>query len=342
MYERTSQIERQEESADGVVGGILVTDGEASDGHILNIKGGEIPPTAPLLFGHDDFTGTGNLGSWTSLKKFKGDPLGGSGIRGTAQIELGGEGSQQAWRADVNHMIDKGHIGAFSVRWEETSPPIPRVNLPSDHPAFLDAAKAKGRARFGLFFEKWRLLEGSVVTLGADPAALIGRMQQSTGDVRTYWRETINRALEENFEAGDLVGVKVAEGEVVYVERSAYEAMLSIANERLQIALDVHEKSNSALDSLVDIAMGAYQETEERSPDCDDSEELEREEPTATLPVEPEPEPERVPAPGPTAKDIAGVFRDALGNHSQELTRAFEHKLRKAQGRVSNGGTRSS
>lgn len=331
MYERTSQIERQEGAADGVVAGILVTDGEASDGHILNIKGGEIPPTAPLLFGHDDFTGTGNLGSWTSLKKFKGDPLGGSGIRGTGQIELGGEGSQQAWRADVSHMIDKGHIGAFSVRWEETAPPIPRVNLPSDHPAFLDAAKAKGRARFGLFFEKWRLLEGSVVTLGADPAALIGRMRESSGDVRTYWRETINRALEENYEAGDLVGVEVAEGEVVYVERSAYEAMLAVANERLQIALDVHEQSSESIHTI--IAMANDQEPGERSPDCDDSEPLEREEPTATLPVEPEPE--RVSAPGPTAEEIVGLLGEKLRAQSRELSGEFQRKLDTAVGRVS-------
>lgn len=332
MYERTSQIERQEGAADGVVGGVLVTDGEASDGHILSIKGGDIPATAPLLFGHDDFTGTGNLGSWTSLKRFKGEPLGGSGIRGTAQIELGGEGSQQAWRADVNHMIDKGHIGAFSVRWEETAPPIPRVNLPSDHPAFLDAAKAKGRARFGLFFEKWRLLEGSVVTLGSDPAALIGRMAASTGDVRSYWRQTINRALEETTDVGELVGVEIGDGEIGYVERTVYEAMLSLANERCQIALDIHEKAAASIDTIVDIAMAAYEEPEERSPDCDDSEPLEREEPAATLPVEPEPE--RVPAPGPTTPQVADLLSELFRDHSQSIESGVDEKFRAAQGRV--------
>ena len=247
-YERTCRIERAEADAPGLISGVLVTDGEASDGHILNIPGVKLPARAPLLFGHDDFTGTGNLGSWTGFSKFEGSKLGKSGIRGSAQIEMGGTGSQQDFRDDVAHMIGRGHIGQFSVRWDEIdgSPPVRRVNLPSDHPAFVDAEKATGRQQWGLFFDKWRMLEGSVVTLGADPAALIGRMQEAEGDVRGYWRSAVNHALTEREEISGLVAVQTGVGQI-FVERAAYDAILESANERLQLALDLYEEDADAL-----------------------------------------------------------------------------------------------
>jgi hypothetical protein len=248
-YQRTSSIERSDGMDKGFISGTLVTDGEASDGHILNIAGGELPERAPLLFGHDDYTGTGNLGSWTSFRKevTKGGSLGDSRIRGDAQIELEGEGSQLAWRQDIDHMIEKGHIGQFSVRWADIEDPVQRINLPSDHPAFIDSKKAKGRQRWGLYFDKWKLLEGSVVTLGADPAALIGKMQQAEGDVRHYWRSAVNHALTETHETADLVGVFLADGSIAYVERAAWEAMLQEANSRCSIAIELHEDANATL-----------------------------------------------------------------------------------------------
>ena len=247
MYERTCRIERAEGQQPGVIAGILTTDGEASDGHILNIAGAELPERAPLLFGHNDWSGKGNLGSWSDFERFKkGKALGDQGIRGTAGIELDGEGEQAEWRRDIFHMIEKGHIGAFSVRWDETAPPVARVNLPSDHPAFVDAKTASGRKRWGYYFEKWRLLEGSVVTLGADPAALVGRMAASHGDLRQFWRSVVNKTLQEAEEvAPGLVGVDVG-GEVVFVERSAYSAMLELANERMNTAMDILEQALNA------------------------------------------------------------------------------------------------
>jgi hypothetical protein len=245
QYERTCSIERAEDGADaGLISGVLATDGEASDGHILNMDGVKLPDNAPLLFGHDDYTGTGNLGSWTGFFKFgDGKKLGKSGIRGTAKIEKSGVGSQAEWRNDVAHMIDQGHIGAFSVRWEEIGDPVARVNLPSDHPAFVDSKKANGRQRWGMYFDKWRLLEGSVVTLGADPAALLGRLTASQGDVRTFWRRAVNHALEERVEIEGLVGVHLPNGEIAFVERAVYDAMLEGANERMSMALDLHEEA---------------------------------------------------------------------------------------------------
>jgi hypothetical protein len=225
-YERTDQnvIERGEGDPPGHVAGILATDGEASDGDILDIDGGQIPKRAPLLFGHQDWSGDRNLGSWERFEKTdtgnKSVKLGGKAIRGFGQIELGGSGDPQAWRDDIAHMIERKHIGALSVRWAPVGDPIRRVNLPSDHAAFVDSETAKGNKRWGLYFPKWRLLEGSVVTLGADPAAMIGRMRDSKGDVRSNWRAAINSALTETQGTKDLVAVQLPGGEVAYTERA--------------------------------------------------------------------------------------------------------------------------
>jgi len=248
-YQRTCQIERAEGDPAGQLSGILATDGEASDGDILDIDGGQIPKRAPLLFGHQDWSGDRNLGSWEHFKK-ESDPksskLGAKIIRGTAQIELGGSGAPQAWRDDIAHMVDRGHIGALSVRWSPVGDPIRRVNLPSDHPAFVDSQTATGNKRWGLFFPKWRLLEGSVVTLGADPAALIGRMRSAEGDVRSQWREVINRSLTECDGTRDVVAIHVGPhvggDEHIYVERAAYDAMLEGVNERMGTVLDLFEE----------------------------------------------------------------------------------------------------
>jgi hypothetical protein len=355
QYERTCSIERAEDGADaGLISGILATDGEASDGHILNMDGVKLPDRAPLLFGHDDYTGTGNLGSWTGFDKYgDGKKLGKSGIRGNAQIELDGEGSQAAWRADINHMIERGHIGRFSVRWEEIGDAVARVNLPSDHPAYVDSKKATGRQRWGLYFDKWRLMEGSVVTLGADPAALVGRMQESKGDVRAYWRATINHALTEREEVAGLVGISIGDGrEVIYVERAAYDAMLEEANRAMAMAINLHEET---VNDLLCERVGADEPT---APDREAinalvqsvvSEELDKEEirsevepddgdePTEEATPERETQAARLPAQPEhiaTPKEIVRAIREGLEEAAKDVATEFRAEIRKARGRV--------
>lgn len=246
-FERSVEdcIERAEGDPPGKIAGILASDGEASDGDILDIDGGQIPKRAPLLFGHQDWSGDRNLGSWERFEKestSKTAKLGGKIIRGTGQIELGGAGAQQEWRDDIAFMVDRKHIGGLSVRWSPIGDPIRRVNLPSDHPAFVDSQTATGNKRWGLFFPKWKLLEGSVVTLGADPVALIGRMRSAKGDVRSQWREAINRSLTECDGTRDVVAIELPNGETSYVERAIYDAMLEGVNERMSTVLDLFEE----------------------------------------------------------------------------------------------------
>jgi hypothetical protein len=346
QYERTCSIERAEDGAGaGLISGILATDGEASDGHILNMDGVELPDRAPLLFGHDDYTGTGNLGSWTGFLKFgTGKKLGKSGIRGSAQIELEGEGSQAAWRADINHMIERGHIGQFSVRWEEIGDAVARVNLPSDHPAYVDSKKATGRQRWGLYFDKWRLMEGSVVTLGADPAALVGRMQESQGDVRAYWRATINHALTEREEVAGLVGISIGEGrEVIYVERAAYDAMLAEANRTMSMAINLHEE---AMNSLLCERVGVDEPTApDPEPEVEPEPEIEIEirsevepddgdEPTEEATPERETQAARLPAHIETPIEIVRAIRKGLEVAANEVATEFRAEIRKARGQV--------
>lgn len=326
-YERTCQIERAPGDAPGLISGVLATDGEASDGHILDIDGLETPERAPLLFGHDDFTGTGNLGSWTAFAKFKGRGLGASGVRGVAQIELDGSGSQQAFRQDVALMVERGHIPAFSVRWDPIGDPVERASMPKDHPAHVDPKAAKGRQRWGLFFPRSRLLEGSVVTLGADPAALIGRMQEAEGDVRGYWRKAINHALLERSEVASLVAVELGSGDTAYVERAVYDAMLELANERLQLALDIHER----------IAADAHNWGDEPSLDeiRSEGERTQRDDPEETAtPATPEPI-RTATLPVITKQDMASLFGEVLKESESRLRAQVDQEIRRATGRVS-------
>ena len=142
-YERTT-LAAAVGGEDGAISGLLATDGEASDGDILDMDGGQIPSRAPLLFGHQDWSGDRNLGSWEKFKKVDTGKavkkLGGKGLHGDARIELDGpDGPQKDWRTDMAFMVGRKHINGLSIRWSGVGDPLRRVNLPSDHPAFVDA-----------------------------------------------------------------------------------------------------------------------------------------------------------------------------------------------------------
>ena len=186
QYRRTIALERAEGAQLGVIRAVLATDGEASDGHVLSIRGGEVAAGIPLLFGHDASSGRANLGSWKSFT-FKPHE-----IHGEAVIELEGAGEQRAWREDVAHMVAAGHIGAVSVRWEPIGKPIKRTALAPASPAYVDAERETDWAKLnGYYFPRWRALEGSIVTLGADKAALIQRSLETSGRVAELWREVV-------------------------------------------------------------------------------------------------------------------------------------------------------
>jgi hypothetical protein len=181
-YQRQARIESV--GADGVFEMTLATEGEASDGHILSIKGGQIPERMPLLTSHwNDPEAT--LGSITNPQKaLKDSP---PRLRATGQIEM--DGPKSDVRRDLAHMIAKGHVTGVSIRWDEIpGKSVRRVNLPSDHPYFVDAEEAQGPERYGFFFEEWIGREGSIVALPADKNAVVGRAEETEGEVREFWR----------------------------------------------------------------------------------------------------------------------------------------------------------
>lgn len=192
MRTRTMRIDSVDES--GFFQMTLATEGEASDGDILSMKGGQIPERMPLLLSHYNDP-TAIAGSITDPRKeLKHSP---PRLRTRGQIEMEGEGALAEIRRDVAMMTNK-HGGAVSIRWDESDggdPPIRRVNLPSDHPYFVDAEKEKSwRKRNGYFWPSWKALEGSIVALGSDSDATIGgrlyaqRADETEGEVSKFWR----------------------------------------------------------------------------------------------------------------------------------------------------------
>lgn len=171
VFKRILELERDAKAPAplGVVRGVLATDGEASDGHIISIAGGEVSPGMPFLYGHDQFSGDRDLGSWVAFRKITSRKPGESKIIGDAEIELEGAGASRDWREDVAVKVSKGRLRGLSIRWEPIDSPVPRVNLSKDHPAYIDAEKERGNVkRWGLWFPTWRGVEGSLVAVGSD------------------------------------------------------------------------------------------------------------------------------------------------------------------------------
>lgn len=175
---------------------VLATEGEASDGHILELRGGTIPDPIPLQLSHvNDPTYT--LGSVTTPRKeLRSKP---PRLRAQGLVETDrGEGEALERRRDVAEMIDAGHVRAVSIRWQGEES-IPRRNLPEDHPHYVAEEEKDFSKRYGLLFRRWTALEGSVVAVGADSEALIGRARAheaaaaaeapERAELAAFWRD---------------------------------------------------------------------------------------------------------------------------------------------------------
>jgi hypothetical protein len=169
---------------------VLASDGEASDGDILDVAGARYDAQVPLQNSHLSNVKE-TLGSITNLRKdLTTTP---KLLRGLGTVELGGP--QALIRQDIAYMVSQGHIRSMSVSWE----PIKwraRVNLPSDHPAYVNADTEKSyRKRYGLLFDQWRVKEGSLVAVPSDKQALIGRADEvgrgAVADFYRSWAETL-------------------------------------------------------------------------------------------------------------------------------------------------------
>jgi hypothetical protein len=182
QHTRSFQIQRgsvNEES--GEFKAVLFTDGEASDGHVLNIAGAVIPVQMPLFVNHVADPRT-QLGSLAPAR------IGEHEVIVKGRIFTGGEGGEAEVRRDLLAKMAAGHVSRMSGRWDADPEDVTRrTELPKEHPAYV-SKDVKGPKRYGLYFDKWRAMEGSVVGLGADPAAML-RLIESAPDARVadFW-----------------------------------------------------------------------------------------------------------------------------------------------------------
>lgn len=188
---RSFSIDRAKVNAEtGEFRAVVFTDGEASDGHILSIEGAQVPERMPLFADHHASVRT-QLGSLYPLERTAHQIV----MRG--EIFLGGEGPELEIRRDILAKMAAGHVSQMSGRWDyDEEDAVRRSELPEDHAAYVSPKKAKKdwRYRWGHFFKRWRAQEGSLVGLGADPAASVRDAMRFAEDeaaspaVRAFWR----------------------------------------------------------------------------------------------------------------------------------------------------------
>jgi hypothetical protein len=328
-HQRTARIEGVGE--DGTFHMTLATEGEASDGHILSIKGGQIPERMPLLTSHWNDP-LGQLGSITNPQKMLKDSP--PRLRAIGQIEMNGPKSDV--RRDLAYMIAKGHVNAVSVRWDEIpGKSIRRVNLPSDHPYYVDS-EATGPERWGMFFEEWIAREGSIVALGADMGAVIGRADETEGEVQEFWRAMAQDAEEQDNAAkaaATLAALRVDAGACL----KAGATMADLFN-----AVSTTDASELA-DSFRTVTIGEHTillptSIADQLEDERDDRELERTEAEPVPEPDQAPEPEKAPVapadqPAPTHRDLSDVritfdpdvFADILAQKTNEYEARVLH-----------------
>lgn len=310
----------------------LATDGEASDGHILNIDGAVTQPRMPLLFNHYSSEAIPALGSVVDPRKEGGK------LRATGRFNLNGEDSLAEIRRGIAQLVADGDLRAVSVRWEGLKT-VRRTALPETHAAYVKPGTGGPKER-GSYFEKWRVLEGSVVSIGADPKALIGRAQSEL--VRAMLRSTlsdpsatddalsarlqvlcdcIREARESGMSdadianavsgqlAGDLVTYEFGGGRLL-LPRSAWDALRGESLEDLRLALSLRKQADELL--------------------REEPEDTAREVPVTTEREKPR-EPERKPAQRTVADMPSSDFLAAIQNG---LANAVETAVRKATGRL--------
>lgn len=168
--------------------GISATQGEAQDGHIIRIGGLAMPAKAPLMSDHWSDVMLPLLGRVTKARRVTVDGV--KSMRNTHRVNLGDDGILGEIRRGMFHMIEAEDLDGLSIRWD-TVKRVRRIDLDPGHEAFIDRTKVgSDDARYwGSWIEKSIGREVSVVTLGADSKALIGRSKACKSEpARTFFR----------------------------------------------------------------------------------------------------------------------------------------------------------
>jgi len=175
------------DDADGVFPAVLATQGEAADGHILEIAGNKTPARMPMLFGHRSVLLNPLMGSIVKPHKE---------TRGSEQlllvegrVNMDGDSILGEIRRDIYGLVKARDLRGMSLRWRPIET-IRRTELPSSHWAYVDSAKVgQSDARhWGHLHKRSASEEGSIVALGADPKALSLRSNDLSSHSRVFMR----------------------------------------------------------------------------------------------------------------------------------------------------------
>jgi len=189
-YERRTELDKRIDIDTGEFDMVMATEGEASDGHIISIAGLEFPEAFPLHVDHARST-VGNVGNVTEIRR---DTIDGQPVyRGVGRIRLTGAGEALAARRDLVDAIATGDIRGTSLTWDAAKA-VERRSLPAKHRAHVSRGEKDPRKRFGLFFEASTGVEQSIVAIGSDKGALIGRAALAKDALtRALWQTMADR-----------------------------------------------------------------------------------------------------------------------------------------------------
>ncbi len=211
----THAIDRADsgENTLGTFPAVLATNGEASDGHILHIKGNKTPSRMSLLFGHRSDAMTPSLGSVTKPRKGKTADGKHDALRTTQVIQMEGDGQMADIRRNIALLVHEDDLNGMSVRWVPDEV-IRRIDLPRNHYAFIDADKADRdqESYWGYFHKASHNQEGSIVAIGADPGALIGRAQELKGSPSSVFFRALAHSIEHGERADGMAQLGTAFG----------------------------------------------------------------------------------------------------------------------------------
>ena len=221
---RECRIDARIDTDSGEFDMVMATEGEASDGHIISIAGLDFPDSIPLQLDHSRSV-LANLGTVSRMRRDRVDGV--PALRGVGQIRLTGEGEALEARRDLVDAISSGHVRGTSLTWDSVRH-RERRDLPKDHPARVGPKESDFKKKYGLFFEKSRTIEQSIVGIPADREALIGRSSEATAEIsRSMWDGMIER----------IDGTESRESEII---RALEESV-----ERLEAAREAGEESLS-------------------------------------------------------------------------------------------------
>lgn len=188
---------------------ILASNGEASDGHIIDVGGMEVGERIPMFANHnaDPLQRMGGLIRPSIAGNVK--KLGRAFLKMVGVIDMTGDSALAEIRRDVAQGISLGDLTQMSLRWDDLEAPIARAALDKKHFAYSEAGADSWNTP--MFFARTEAREGSIVGLAADQAALIGRSRDLTkpSHVREFY-EILARGGDPEQMVDDLCGACAA------------------------------------------------------------------------------------------------------------------------------------